>query len=351
MIVLSSGERFKHAPCYLTIRVAQHHIAFMQTNEIYRNRYPAIEPFNSGYLQVSKTHRIYFEQCGNPMGQAAIFLHGGPGAGCDQGHRQYFDPKHYHIILFDQRGCGRSEPFACLEENTTWDLVADIEKIREHLKIEKWLVFGGSWGSTLSLAYSITHPQRVQAMVLRGIFLCRKRDLDWFYQDGASFIFPEEWESYLAPIPENERANLMKAYAKRLTGDDEKVKLQAAKAWSKWEGSTIKLIPDKNTIDHFSSDRFSIAFARIENHFFTHGAFFKSDNWILENVSILKEHKIPGVIVHGRYDVCTPIEQAWELHKAWPEAKLEVIANAGHAASENGIVEALIRATDNFRNA
>jgi proline iminopeptidase len=314
-----------------------------------RERYPALEPFNTGFLQVSALHKIYFEECGNPQGAPALFLHGGPGGGSEPSHRQYFDPKHYRIVLLDQRGCGRSTPFASLDENTTWDLVADIEKLREHLGIKKWLVFGGSWGSTLSLSYAIKHPQRCQALVLRGIFLCRKRDLDWFYQDGASFVFPDSWEGYLEPIPEAERGDLVAAYHRRLTGKDEKEMHRAAKAWSKWEGSTIKLFPDLSTIDHFSDEHFSTAFARIENHYFTNKAFFESDNWILENVGVLREHKIPAVIIHGRYDMCTPMEQAWELHKAWPEAKFEIIADAGHAASEGGIIDALVRATDSFR--
>lgn len=322
----------------------------MSDNDVRRSRYEPLEPFNSGMLEVSTKHKIYFEECGNPKGPAAIFLHGGPGGGCEASHRQYFDPKHYRIVLFDQRGCGRSQPFASLEENTTWDLVADIEKIREHLGISKWLVFGGSWGSTLALSYSISHPERVSSMVLRGIFLCRKRDLHWFYQDGASFVFPDDWEGFLAPIPAEERSDLMSAYHKRLTSSDKAEMLKAAKAWSKWEGSTIKLFPDASVIEHFSDDQFSTAFARIENHYFVNGAFFKSDNWILENVKILRDKKIPAIIVHGRYDMCTPLDQAWELHKAWPEAKLEIIADAGHAASEGGIIDALIRATDKFRS-
>ena len=313
-----------------------------------RTKYPEIEPYKKGFLQADAEHTVYFEESGNPEGIPVIFLHGGPGAGTDGGHRQYFDPKKYRIVLMDQRGCGKSTPFASLNHNPTWHLVSDIEQLRRKLKIEKWLVFGGSWGSTLSLSYAIKHPTSVLGLVLRGIFLCRPEEIRWFYQFGAHHVFPDAWEKYIAPIPENERGDIVAAYRKRLTGDDEKAKLEAAKAWSLWEGTTIKLIPEAATMDHFSSDHFSTAFARIENHYFTHKAFFETDNWLLENVKVLREHKIRGWVVHGRYDMCTPIKNAWDLHKAWPEAKLEIIADAGHAASEPGIVDALVRYTDEF---
>lgn len=313
-----------------------------------RTKYPAIDPYKTGYLQADAEHTIYFEESGNPEGIPVIFLHGGPGAGTEPYHRQYFDPKKYRIVLMDQRGCGQSTPFASLNNNSTWHLVSDIEQLRRKLKIEKWLVFGGSWGSTLSLSYAIKHPTAVLGLVLRGIFLCRPEEITWFYQFGAHHVFPDLWDKYIAPIPENERGDIVAAYHKRLTGNDEKVKLEAAKAWATWEGSTIKLIPDPSTISHFSADQFSIAFARIENHFFTNNAFFETDNWLLENVKVLREHKIKAWIVHGRYDMCTPIKNAWDLHKAWPEAKLEIIADAGHAASEPGIIDALVRATDEF---
>lgn len=314
-----------------------------------RQKYSPIDPFNTGFLEVGDGHSLYFEECGNPNGKPVVFIHGGPGVPTDEGHRCYFDPKAYRITLFHQRGCGKSTPFASLENNTTWDLVSDIEKLREHLKIEKWMVFGGSWGSTLSLTYSIKHPERVSELIVRGIFLCRKQDLDWFYEGGASAIFPDSWEEYLSVIPKNERENLIAAFHKRLNSDDKQTQLAAAKAWSKWEGSTILLFPDENLKEEWSVDDFALAMARIENHYFTNKGFFETDNWIIENMGRIREAKIPGVIIHGRYDMCTPLYQGWELHKAWPEAKFEIIADSGHAASEGGIVDALIRATDSFR--
>lgn len=318
------------------------------TSSTLRTKYPAIEPYKTGYLQADAEHTVYFEESGNPNGIPVIFLHGGPGAGTEPSHRQYFDPSKYRIVLMDQRGCGKSEPFASLNNNSTWHLVGDIEQLRRKLKIEKWLVFGGSWGSTLSLSYAIKHPSSVMGLVLRGIFLCRPEEIKWFYQSGAHNLFPDAWEKYLAPIPENERHDLVAAYHKRLTGNDEVKKLEAAKAWALWEGSTIKLIQDPNLMNHFNSDHFSTAFARIENHFFTNNAFFTTDNWLLENVHVLREHKIKAWIVHGRYDVCTPMKNAWDLHKAWPEATLNIIPDSGHAASEPGIIDALVRATDEF---
>jgi len=314
-----------------------------------RQKYPPIEIFNHGILDVGDGHRIYFEECGNPQGKPAIFVHGGPGVPSDEGHRCYFDPKVYRIILFHQRGCGKSTPFASLESNTTWDLVSDMEKIREHLKVQKWLVFGGSWGSTLSLTYTIKHPERVSELIVRGIFLCRKQDLDWFYEGGASAVFPDAWEEYLKVIPKEEHNNLIAAFHKRLNSDDKETQLKAAKAWSKWEGSTILLFPDENLKEEWVVDDFALAMARIENHYFTHKGFFDSSNWIIENIDKIQQAQIPGVIVHGRYDMCTPLYQGWELHKAWPEARMEIVPDSGHAASEGGIIDALIRATDAFR--
>lgn len=312
-----------------------------------RTRYPALEPNKSGYLQVSAEHEVYYEECGNPEGKPVIFIHGGPGAGTEPSHRQYFDPKAYRIILMDQRGCGKSTPHASLNDNTTWHLVSDLELLRTRLKIDKWVVFGGSWGSTLALAYAETHPDRVKALVLRGIFLCRKKEIRWFYQFGAHHIFPDFWENYLAQIPPAEREDMVTAYYKRLTSDDEKVRLAAAKAWSGWEGSTLRLIPDPQMIANFTADKMAVAIARIECHYFMNNAFFKTDNWLIENVD--KVRHIPSIIIHGRYDVVCPVENAWELHKAWPESKLEIVADAGHAAGEAGIVDALVRATDSFK--
>jgi proline iminopeptidase len=312
-----------------------------------RTRYPALEPYNTGYIQVDAEHSLYFEECGNPQGKPVVFLHGGPGSGLEKYHREFFDPAAYRIVLFDQRGAGKSDPFASLNNNTTWHLVSDIERLREKLKIDKWLVFGGSWGSTLALAYAETHPERVKALVLRGIFLCRPQEIRWFYQFGAHHIYPDEWERYVAPIPSDERGDLVRAFYKRLTNPDEQVQLEAARAWARWEGSTIKLVPDAKTIADFSADRHAISVARIECHYFVNNAFFKSDNWLIENIGKIRH--IPAVIVHGRYDVVCPIENAWDLHKAWPEAKLEIIQDAGHAASEASISDALVRATDAFR--
>lgn len=309
-------------------------------------RYPAIEPYKTGYLSVSKEHELYWEESGNPKGKPVIFLHGGPGSGTEASHRCFFNPDRYRIVLMDQRGCGKSRPHSSLHENTTWDLVADIEKLRKHLQIEKWVVFGGSWGSTLALAYAETHPEPVTALILRGIFLCRKMELYWFYQYGAHHLFPEEWEKYLKPIPVSERDDLMMAYYKRLTSSDEAVRKIAAKAWSRWEGATLKLIPDLSLLESFTEDRHADAIARIESHYFVNRAFFKTDNWLIEQVGRIRH--IPAVIIHGRYDIVCPVINAYDLHKAWPESKLEIIPNAGHAAGEVGITDALIRATDHF---
>jgi proline iminopeptidase len=311
-----------------------------------RVRYPALEPRKSGFLQVNIEHEVYWEESGNPEGTPVIFVHGGPGAGTEPSHRQYFDAAKYRIILMDQRGCGKSTPHASLNDNTTWDLVSDMERLREKLRIERWVVFGGSWGSTLSLAYAIKHPERVRGLVLRGIFLCRPKEIRWFYQFGAHHLFPDEWENYLSIIPEGERDDLVSAYYRRLTHTDKKVQLEAAKHWSRWEGATIRLIPDLEMIEKFTGDHMALAIARIECHYFMNNAFFESQNWLIENTS--KLGNIPIRIIHGRYDVVCPIENAWELHKALPHAQFEIIADAGHAAGEAGIVDALIRATDDF---
>lgn len=313
-----------------------------------REFYPEIDVNQSGMLKVSDIHTLYWEDCGNPNGQPILFLHGGPGGGIDPAYRRFFDPQAYRIILFDQRGSGKSTPCAELRENTTWDLVADIEKIREMLGIEKWVVFGGSWGSTLSLTYAITHPERCHALVLRGIFLCRPSEIKWFYQEGASQIFPDIWEQYFNLIPANERHDMVTAYYKRLTSTDEKTRLEAAKAWSKWEAATSRLIVDPKAIDEFEDPEYALSFARIECHYFMNNAFFKTNNWILENISKIKH--IPSVIIQGRYDVVCPATSAWELHRAWPEAEFKIIADAGHSMSEPGIRSALIEATDKFRN-
>lgn len=309
--------------------------------------FPEIEPFNRGRLKVSDKHELYFEECGNKTGSPVLFIHGGPGGGVSPKNRRYFDPNHYRIILFDQRGCGQSTPHAELEDNTTWDLVNDIEKIREHLKIEKWHVFGGSWGSTLSLAYSETHPDRVKSLCLRGIFLCRPKEIQWFYQEGASKLFPEAWDKYLAPIPEAERDDLVKAYYKRLTSSDKKTQLECAQSWSVWEASTSRLIPDQELMHDFNDPEFALAFARIECHYFTNNAFLNTNNYLIENVK--KIRGIPGEIVHGRYDVVCPPENAWELHKAWPESRLHMIPDAGHSATEPGILSQLIDITNRFK--
>jgi proline iminopeptidase len=309
--------------------------------------YDPIEPFKQGMLKVSPLHNLYYEQCGNPNGLPVVFLHGGPGGGLVANYRRYFDPEAYHIVLFDQRGSGQSIPHASLEENTTWHLVADIERLREHLGIEKWMVFGGSWGSTLALAYAQTHPEHVSTMVLRGIFLCRPREIDWFYQYGASAIFPDVWEEFLRVIPEQERGDMLEAYYRRLTSEDEAVRLEAARSWSIWEGSTSKLIPDQGLIDTFSDPHKALSLARIEAHYFRNNSFFETDNYLIENVGRIRH--IPCVIVQGRYDVVCPAENAWELHRAWPEAELIIVPDAGHSITEPGIIGALVEATDRFR--
>lgn len=311
-----------------------------------RTLYPEIEPFNTGRLKVSPIHELYYEQCGNPNGKPVVFLHGGPGGGLVPEYRRYFDPKVYRVVLFDQRGSGQSTPKASLEENTTGHLVEDIERLREHLGIDTWQVFGGSWGSTLALAYAETHPARARALVLRGIFLCRPKEIHWFYQEGANAIFPDVWEEYLQVIPEAERADMVSAYYRRLTSEDESVCLEAARAWSIWEGSTSKLFFDYKMIEKFAEPEFALAFARIECHYFMNNSFFPTDNHLIEHVDKIRQ--IPSVIVQGRYDVVCPMMSAWELHRAWPEADLRIIPDAGHSISEPGVIDALIEATDRF---
>jgi proline iminopeptidase len=313
-----------------------------------RSYYPEITPYRTGRLTVGAGHELYFEESGNPKGKPALFLHGGPGFGTEPNHRRFFDPSAYRIVLFDQRGCGKSTPHAALEANTTWDLVADIERLREQLGIDRWLVFGGSWGSTLALAYAETHPERVTALVLRGIFLLRKQEIDWFYQRGAGALFPDAWEDYTAAIPESEHGDLLRAYYKRLTHEDPQIRQKAARAWSMWEGRTSCLFPNEALIAKTAGDEFSIAFARIECHYFVNGAWLEGERALLRNIERIR--KIPAIIVQGRYDVVCPMESAWALHRAWPEAELRVVADAGHSAGEPGILHELVEATDRYRS-
>jgi proline iminopeptidase len=312
-----------------------------------RTLYPEIEPFDSGMLPVSPVHTLYYEQCGNPEGTPVVFLHGGPGGGLIPDYRRYFDPAAYRVVLFDQRGSGRSTPHASLEDNTTWHLVEDIETLRAHLRIEDWHVFGGSWGSTLALAYAERYPGRVRSLTLRGIFLCRPKEIRWFYQEGTSYLFPDVWEKYVEVIPAEERNDFVSAYYRRLTSADEAVRLEAARAWSVWEGSTSKLYFDYEMIEKFADPEFALAFARIECHYFMNNAFFPTDNYLIENVGKIRH--VPATLVQGRYDVVCPMASAWELHRAWPEAELRVIPDAGHSASEPGIIDALVEATDRFK--
>jgi len=313
-----------------------------------RSLYPEIEPFEHGVLQVSERHRLYYEQCGNPAGKPVVILHGGPGGGCSPNMRRFHDPKHYRIVLFDQRGAGRSTPHADLVDNTTWHLVSDIERLREHLGIDRWQVFGGSWGSTLALAYAETHPQRVTELVLRGIFMLRRWELEWFYQEGCSRLFPDAWAQYLAPIPPVERGDLISAYHRRLTSEDPSVRLQAARAWSVWEGATSFLLQDPHFIEAHEADDFALAFARIECHYFVNGGFFEVEDQLLRDAHRL--HDIPATIVHGRYDVVCPLQNAWDLKRAWPQAELAIVPDAGHSAFEKGNADALIAATDRYRS-
>jgi proline iminopeptidase len=308
--------------------------------------FPEIVPYRTGRLKVSPLHELYFEECGNPDGKPAVLLHGGPGGGSTTVMRRYHDPSRYRIVLFDQRGCGRSTPHASIDENTTWHLVDDIEQLREHLNIERWQVFGGSWGSTLALAYAETHPERATDLVLRGIFTLRRTEIEWFYQQGCSWIFPEAFEEYLRPIPPAERDDMIAAYYLRLTDPDPDVQLKAARAWSAWEGKTLSLLPDPERVRRFSEDAYALAFARIECHYFIHGGFFDADDQLIRAAHRLKD--IPGVIVHGRYDVVTPAKIAVDLARAWPEADLRIVADAGHAMTETGIVHELVTATKRF---
>ena len=320
----------------------------MMIQRIAEGLYPEIEARRTGRLRVSTAHELYWEESGNPDGKPVVFLHGGPGGGSDARYRRFFHPEKYRIVQFDQRGCGRSTPHASLEDNTTWDLVADIERLREHLGIDRWQVFGGSWGSTLALAYAQEHPARVTEMVLRGIFLLRKREIDWFYQDGACLLFPDAWEKYLEPIPPAERGDLVHAYHRRLTGDEREERLRAALAWSIWEASTSRLYMDTDSIQRMSRDEFALAFARIECHYFVNRGFLRTDAQLLENVDRIRH--IPAAIVQGRYDVVCPMESAWLLHRAWPEAEFKVVPDAGHSAVEPGITRELVNATDRFAN-
>ncbi len=308
--------------------------------------FPPIEPFDAGMLRVSELHEIYYEVSGKADGKPVVVCHGGPGGGSTPSMRRYFDPERYKIIVFDQRGCGKSRPHAELKDNDTWALVDDMEALRGHLGVDQWQVFGGSWGSTLALAYSQSHPERVTELVLRGIFTLRRDELLWFYQEGASWLYPELWADYLAPIPEAERGDLITAYYKRLTGDDADEQLRAARAWSLWEGGTVSFYPSQERMQSFTNEAFALAFARIECHYFYNAGFFERDDQIIANIDRVRH--IPGVIVQGRYDVVTPIKTAHDLACAWPEADLQIIADAGHAASEPGIIDALVRATNNF---
>jgi proline iminopeptidase len=305
--------------------------------------FPPIEPYRTHEIAVTDGHRLYAEECGNPQGLPVLFVHGGPGAGCERYHRQFFDPQIYRIVLFDQRGCGKSIPHASLTGNTTQALVADMESIRRLLGIERWVIFGGSWGSTLGLVYAQTHPERVLGLILRGIFLCRPRDIAWFYQDGASFVLPDYWQDYLEVIAADERNDMIHAYYRRLTGTDEVAMMAAAKAWSLWEGRASTLLPKTAVIDHFASSVTALSLARIECHYFVNNSFLAPDQ-ILDEVG--KLHGIPGEIVHGRYDMVCPVENAWVLHRAWPDSQLHIISDAGHSATEKGIVDALVRATN-----
>ena len=314
-----------------------------------RSFFPDLQPYARGRLKVSALHEIYYEECGNPEGKPAVVLHGGPGGGISPFLRQMHDPEAYRIVVFDQRGCGQSTPHASLEDNTTWDLVADMEQLRERLGIASWQVVGGSWGSTLALAYAEAHAGRVTELILRGIFTVRKSEIDWFYQKGADQLFPDEWESYAAVIPEAERHDMLGAYHRRLTGEDQAVQIACARAWSQWEGSTLSLLPDPKRVEVFGGDRFAIAFARIECHYFFNRGFFERDGQLLADAGKLRN--IPGAIIQGRYDVVTPMQTAWDLHKAWPRAELVVVPDAGHTATEPGITDAIVRATDWFSHA
>ena len=312
----------------------------------YRKLYPRIEPYERGMLDVSPKHSIYYEQSGNPKGKPVIFLHGGPGGGTTPDMRRYFHPSRYRIILFDQRGSGRSLPPGCLEDNTTWHLIDDMESLRRHLDIRAWMVFGGSWGTTLALAYAQRYSENVTEMVLRGVFMASQRELSWIYQYGCSAIFPDAWQNFIKIIPPQERDNIMQAYYTRLLDDDEFIKLGAARAWSAWEAATSHLIPDEGLIHAFADDQFALAFARIESHYFINGCFLNDESQLLDGIDNIRE--IPTVIVHGRYDVICPLENAWRLHEKWPEAQLVIVPAAGHSGFEAGIRHQLLKATDAF---
>lgn len=310
-----------------------------------RELYPPVEPYRDAFLEVSDLHTIHYEECGNPDGKPVLFVHGGPGGGIETIYRQYFNPQKYRVILVDQRGSGKSTPHAELDENTTQNLIADMEEVREAAGVDRWLVFGGSWGSALGLAYAQAHPDRVTGLVLRGIFLCRDEEIQWFYQEGASRIFPDHWEQFLAPIPVDERGDLLQAYYRRLTGDDGTVQQEAARAWSVWEGMTSKLHIDTGAAEKYGAAEFSLAFARIESHYFVNKAFLEP-NQLLRDVDKIRH--IPGVIVQGRYDMVCPITSAWDLHRAWPEADLQIVPDAGHSITEPGIIDRLVAATDSL---
>jgi proline iminopeptidase len=308
--------------------------------------YAPIEPFRSGWLDVGDGHEIYFEESGKPDGKPCVFVHGGPGGGSSPEARQFFDPERYRIVVFDQRGCGQSRPHASLEANTTWHLVADMETLRRELGINRWLVFGGSWGSTLALAYAQAHPEAVTELVLRGIFLLRPEEIHWFYQEGASALYPDSWEAYLAPIPKEEQSDLLNAFHRRLISNDEAIRLDAARAWSVWEASASFLIQNQDFMDKLDAPDAALAMARIECHYFVNGGFFESPNQLLENIDRIRH--IPAIIVQGRYDVVCPAVTAWDLHRAWPEADFQLIPDAGHSAFDSGNTRALVAATDRF---
>ncbi|MFZ0500295.1 MAG: prolyl aminopeptidase [Steroidobacteraceae bacterium] len=316
-----------------------------------RRLYPPVKPYRTGFLRVSELHEIYFEECGNPNGKPAVFLHGGPGGGTEPKMRRFFDPARYRIVLFDQRGCGKSRPHASLVDNTTWHLVADIERLREHLGIERWLVFGGSWGSTLALAYAQTHPGRVTEIILRGIFMLRRWELEWFYQNprGAGALYPDLWERYVAAIPEGERDDMMRAYYSRLTSEDAEVRHSAAKAWSIWEAATSHLLTASDYIAKFDEGSYAEVFARIECHYFINHGFFRADSQLLDDIHRIRH--IPAVIVQGRYDIVCPMRSAWDLHRAWPEADLRIAPDSGHSAFERGNLHELVTATDRLAGA
>ena len=319
----------------------------MNRRQSRRILYHRHEPYRSGRLRVSDIHEIYWEESGNPAGIPVVALHGGPGGGSSPEMRRFFDPERYRIFLFDQRGCGRSTPHSELSGNTTWDLVADMEKLRLHAGVDRWLVFGGSWGSTLALAYAVTHTPAVLGLVLRGIFLVSRAEIEWFYQSGASRLFPDAFEQYVAPIPEAERADLLTAFHRRLTGDDPEERLRAARAWSRWEGQTLSIRGPISTPSRFNEDDFVDAFARIECHYFVNGGFFESDGWLLQQAQE-KLADVPGIIVHGRYDVVTPLSTAWSLARVWPASVLHIVPDAGHSSMEPGIIDRLVQATDDF---